>query len=386
MKNKICVYTCITGDYDNIKELKEKEKGIDYYLFTNNKKIKSNTWNVVYIEDKELSNVLLARKTKILGNDIVNKYDIALWMDAAVEFNKDINDFINNYMNSEYELSCFRHGIRNSILEEMNACLRFRKEDISNIDKLKDFYEKEKYNYDNGLIESTVYIKKPKNNNVCETMKIWFEIVKKYTKRDQLSFNYAISKTNIKINWIEEKVFDNPWFKWHEHNGNILPKDYMIYYGNIDDYDYFKQYSSNYNTINDEYIIDTKVLNDCNEIYVELSNSKMIKYSVNSINIKCNIIQHNTINYLNNFYFYKNPGFIILNGKFKKNSKIEIKLFFNTVEENEKNEIIEQLINEREEIKKEMINVGEAYELVLNSLSWKVTKPIRFVSEKIRKK
>ena len=25
--NKICVYTCITGDYDNLNELKNKEKG-----------------------------------------------------------------------------------------------------------------------------------------------------------------------------------------------------------------------------------------------------------------------------------------------------------------------------------------------------------------------
>ena len=51
-KNKICVYTCITGDYDNPKEIPKLEKGIDYYCFTNNKKIKSNTWNVIYINDK----------------------------------------------------------------------------------------------------------------------------------------------------------------------------------------------------------------------------------------------------------------------------------------------------------------------------------------------
>ena len=58
-KNKICVYTCITGDYDNPKEIPKLEKGIDYYCFTNNKKIKSNTWNVIYIDDENLSNVQL---------------------------------------------------------------------------------------------------------------------------------------------------------------------------------------------------------------------------------------------------------------------------------------------------------------------------------------
>lgn len=32
MGNKICVYTCITGNYDKIKELEFKKDGIDYYF------------------------------------------------------------------------------------------------------------------------------------------------------------------------------------------------------------------------------------------------------------------------------------------------------------------------------------------------------------------
>ena len=169
---KICVYTCITGDYDNLIEIKSKEKNIDYYCFTNNKNIKSNTWNVIYIEDKSLSNFLLSRKIKIMGNDIVNKYDIALWMDASVEFKKNINDFINKYMEKDDVFTCFKHGERNNILEEMSACLRFRKENIENINKLKEFYKKENYNYDNGLIEATVFIKRPSDKKVQETMKL----------------------------------------------------------------------------------------------------------------------------------------------------------------------------------------------------------------------
>ena len=93
MKKRIAVYTCITGDYDNLREIDNVEKGIDYYCFTNNKNIRSNTWNVVYIEDDSLSNVELARKIKILGHSIVNSYDILLWMDGAVRFTKNINEW-----------------------------------------------------------------------------------------------------------------------------------------------------------------------------------------------------------------------------------------------------------------------------------------------------
>lgn len=385
MKNKICVYTCITGDYDKINEIKKKEKGIDYYLFTNNKKIKSDTWKVEYIEDDKLSNVLLARKTKIMGNDIVNKYDIALWMDAAVEFKKSINDFIKKYFKSDDVFSCFKHGIRNSILEEMNACLRFRKEDYSKIDKIKSFYEKENYKYDNGLIESTVYIKRPKDKKVIDTMKIWFDMVSNYTKRDQLSFNYAIYKTNLKVKWINEKVFDNEWFKWHEHNHNKMPSNYMIYFGNLDDYDYKKQFNGNYKIDGNDFIIDTTVLNNCNEIYLELSNSMIIKYKIDSINIDCKTYEHNTINYLDEDYFFKNPGFIILKGNFKKGCKLRIIVKFEVVEENEKNELIDFLVTDRELCKSSNYELLKEYNSIITSNSWKITKPLRAIKHILKK-
>ena len=41
--NKICVYTCITGNYDNLIEINNIEEGIDYICYTNNKEIKSKT-------------------------------------------------------------------------------------------------------------------------------------------------------------------------------------------------------------------------------------------------------------------------------------------------------------------------------------------------------
>ncbi len=265
--NKICVYTCITGEYDNLREIKNIENGIDYYCFTNNKKLKSNTWNIVYIEDNSLSNVILARKIKILGHPLINEnYDILLWMDAAVEFKKNINDFIDKYLDKKDNFVCFKHGERISILEEMDACLRFRKEKVEVVENLKKFYENENYNYDNGLVESTVLIKRPKNKKVVETMNLWFDMVKNYTKRDQLSFNYCLFKTHLKVKWINEKVFNNDWFKWHEHLSDNYPKSYMIYYGNIGEYNYKYQFSNDYKIDNDIYEIEEEVMYDTDKI------------------------------------------------------------------------------------------------------------------------
>ena len=389
---KICVYTCITGDYDNLKEIKNKEKNIDYYCFTNNKNIKSKTWKIEYIEDKELSNIILARKVKILGtNYINNNYDILLWMDAAVEFRKPINDFINEYLSDDDSFVCFKHGLRNKISDEMNACLRFRKESIDNIEKLKKYYKSEKYLDNNGLIESTVYIKRPKDEKVIETMKLWFDMVKNYTKRDQLSFNYCIYKTGLKVKWINEYVFNNDWFKWHQHSSNKIKEEYMIYYKDINEYDYKYQQIGIFKIKNDEYIIDDIIKYDSNKIYIELSNIPLIKYSV-----ECDykVDYQNTIDYNGCKIFFKLPGFIFIKGKFKKGDKLFLKVKFNFLDEYEKNEIIADLCDNKSvrKLEHEVNNLTaaynelkESYDSILNSTSWKITKPIRNIMSKIRK-
>ena len=98
MTNKICVYTCITGDYDNLHEIEHPEKNIDYYCFTNNKNLKSKTWQIIQIKDNKLDNVRLARKIKILGHPKINKkYEIDVWSDANVIWQKTISSFIQNF-------------------------------------------------------------------------------------------------------------------------------------------------------------------------------------------------------------------------------------------------------------------------------------------------
>ena len=394
---KICVYTCITGDYDNLIEIKNKEKNIDYYCFTNNKSIKSNTWNVIYIEEK-LSNLLLARKIKILGHEIINNYDIQLWMDASVEFDKRILDFIKTYKTNKDNFVCFKHGERKNILEEMDACLRFRKERKDNINKLKEFYKKENYNYDNGLIESTVFIRNIKDPIVFKAMNIWFDTLKDYSYRDQLSFNYAVFKTGLKVKYINEKVFDNSWFKWIEHNHNKIPNNYMLYFGDINNnYNNNCQIENNYIVKDNKYTIKEKVLNDCSEIYVEVSNCSFLKYKILKNNY--DIINQNTIINDEWYVFFKNPGFIQIKNGFKKGDMIKLEFLFEEVNENFKNELIYDLINKyvnynnkinslkfkNNDLENRYLILENSYNSILNSISWKITKPIRKIIKIIKK-
>ena len=85
--SKVCLYTCITGDYDNSVFIDSTKVNCDLLFFTNNKNLGekfSKSWIVNYINDKEITdNKLLARKHKSLPHKYIpDKYDISIWIDV----------------------------------------------------------------------------------------------------------------------------------------------------------------------------------------------------------------------------------------------------------------------------------------------------------------
>ena len=129
MKKK-CVYTCITGDYDEVKTFPNlNENEFDYYLFTNNKKIRSDFWKVIYIDNDGLDNIRLARKIKVLGHDILSDYDITIWLDGASYPKMLISEFINDCCDlKKYCLVGFKHRERNCIYDEAITCVKVKKD------------------------------------------------------------------------------------------------------------------------------------------------------------------------------------------------------------------------------------------------------------------
>ena len=120
--NKICVYTCITGNYDNLHEIESPEKNIDYYCFTNNKNLSSKTWRIIQISDNSLDNCRLARKIKILGHKELEEYDICVWTDADIVWQKGISDFVSTYL-KDSPFAIFKHHCRTTIKDEAITCL-----------------------------------------------------------------------------------------------------------------------------------------------------------------------------------------------------------------------------------------------------------------------
>ncbi len=347
---KICVYTCITGNYDIVNEIVNKEKGIDYYLFTNNKNITSKTWKVIYIEDESLDNQRLSRKIKMLGHPEMNdKYQIFVWMDASVIWKKSIKEFVQKYLKKNNFVT-FKHAFRNCIYEEAYECIKMRKDKKQTILKHIDFLTKEGFPHDYGLCEMTVFIRR-KDELVEKTMKLWFDMVCNYSKRDQLSFMYCVWKNNLKLDIIRKNVWHNEWIDHVKHNYKKELTECRIYYGdssvNDDSYDPKMDCLYTYKKKNSIYMVNATIPGDTNIIEIEVTDVPCLVYS----NFHCSlpsdkVFFYNTIPYQKKNIFYNNKGIIRLEGTFRKGEKLNFSIELEALSEIEQYGWINKLSDE----------------------------------------
>lgn len=188
---KKIVYTAIIGDYDNLVTPLQKNEDYKYILFTNNKELESDFWEVIYIENAGLSDKKLARKIKIRPDLYLPKHEINIWLDANIIQNCNLESLVECL--SDFDMLTMKHPSRKCIYQEVLACNYFKKDSLDLMIKQTNRYKKNNYPENNGLIQSGVIIRR-NNQEVKDLMRNWWYEVSEYSHRDQLSFNYVLSK------------------------------------------------------------------------------------------------------------------------------------------------------------------------------------------------
>ncbi len=327
---KICVYTCITGDYDEIKEFPNfREEEFDYYLFTNNKTVYSDFWQVIYVENEGLDNIRLARKIKVLGHDVLKKYDVTVWLDGASYPRKKISEFLKKCCDLEkYSLVGFQHRERDCIYDEALECVKVRKDKKEIIAQQMKKYKQEQYPEHHGLIESTILVRRNHDENLDDAMNLWFQEILNYSYRDQLSFNYVANKTGLNYLLLEKNVFDNEYFGWEKHYQKKILGSYFVHFGESNDFDYNSLVTGEYQVVGNRYTAIFKCPKNVNEFKIEFANFRGLLFSNMQVTGK-NIERENLVNYSQYFeyqIFDNDIPTLFLYGNFKKGQIFKISI------------------------------------------------------------
>ena len=223
INRKIVCYSCCTGGYDDILQHNVINKDYDYIFFTDNKdliqKKQIGQWRIRPLVYKKSTNVKNARWHKVNAHLLFPEYEYSLWCDANIIINNEIiYNKINEFIKNGIDFSVPLHPERKCIYEEGEEIKRRQYDSIKTVDAEMNFLKNNNYPVNNGLHETCILFRR--HNAIKEMLNCWWKMIKKYSKRDQLSFDYALWKNNT----IVHPLYPNG--KDHRENG-----DFTFLYG-----------------------------------------------------------------------------------------------------------------------------------------------------------
>lgn len=233
---RIAVYTCIVGKYDDLKQPQVIDEQCDYYYLGFDKIDCLGIYQWVdiapWFEDKALDHTRINRFCKMHPQLFFPKYKYSIYLDGGLEirgsiaglvrkigktgiglYGKELTGDVDAYGQAAH---CLIAGMTGSdgdgvVIKQMKR------------------YAKEGFPRNYGSSHNAVIAREHNNPDCIKIMDTWWREVENECRRDELSFFYALWKNGFRpkeIGSLGRSLRNIPEIKEREHNIDIYPKIY----------------------------------------------------------------------------------------------------------------------------------------------------------------
>lgn len=196
---KIAVITASIGSLD-LYDPTEYLDQVDYHAFVTDDKVNvKDNWirhkAPEFSTDPMFKGRRDAKLPKILPQLMVPGYEYYIWMDCTNRLICDPRIMIDKYL-FQSDIAGFHHP-RGCAYKELVICKQNKIDTPENVDSTRKFLESQKFPKDFGLIENTCRIQR--NTPLMLQMGLmWWELICRYSSRDQVTFPYVWWKLGFK--------------------------------------------------------------------------------------------------------------------------------------------------------------------------------------------
>lgn len=225
MASARAVYTAIIGGYEKVLEQDVANNSeIDFILFTDDKNLVSSTWQIVQI-DPIFSNdtVRSARYVKTIGMKYLSDYKELMWIDNTVLLKEDPAKLFDKYLGN-FDITFPLHSYRKDLLSEFSAVVDER---LDSQDVVNDLLQIYRGGYPSLLGKQAIWtgVNFRKNTQkVNQLMADWFSYICRYSRRDQLSINLILDRSEINYNLFPIDSFVSDFHSWPIHQDRKVKK------------------------------------------------------------------------------------------------------------------------------------------------------------------
>ena len=214
----LVVYTAIFGDFsDRLYAPQVVDPGIRYLAFVDTDEPHThNGWQCVPPSFRHADPRRQARQHKLLPHLLFPGVRHSIWIDGCFTPCGDFRDLVRMYLSSNVHICTFKHCERNCVYQELEACLRLRKDRPGLMRRQIDRYRQEGYPHNNGLAETGVMLR-AHTPEVKEFNELWWDELSRGSVRDQLSFNYSTWRLGMHYGTFRELRRQCQYFRWRAH-------------------------------------------------------------------------------------------------------------------------------------------------------------------------
>lgn len=213
---KLCVYTVSLGGYDRlVDQPPAADSDADFVCFTDDPTLVSDTWEIVLVEPRFPGDLhRSSREFKILGHERLERYDVTVCIDASVQLRASPERIVDEWLTPDVDFALAPHSFREKVLDEFDEVIRLKYDDPSRVyEQLNDYA----LSYPDVLEARPHWgglLVRRRTPAVAAAMRLWFDQVLRYSRRDQLALMVALLRSDVRWRAVPIDNFDSEYHLW----------------------------------------------------------------------------------------------------------------------------------------------------------------------------
>lgn len=195
---KVVIYTAISDGFDELIQHKYISKDFDYVCYTDTPITNPGIWDIRPLEYRGYDNNRNAKYYKLFPDILFPDYEYSIWIDGNIDLlDNDLENRVNYLIENGNLISANIHFERNCVYEEAYTCIKYQLDDPFIIQSFVQYLKDHNYPYQIGLFEMNIIFRNHHNFEIIALMHDWWKMIIRFSKRDQLSFMYALYQNKM---------------------------------------------------------------------------------------------------------------------------------------------------------------------------------------------
>lgn len=199
--NKVVIYTCIVGLYDQLLQPLAIDPRFDYVCFTDNPQYKDEgIWQLRPIPFKHTNKSRISRFPKILPHKVLPEYEYSVYIDANLQIaDKEFYDIIIQKIDDGCIIAQVPHVVPpvDCIYDELANAYKYNKATFLQVFNQSLYLKRYGFPHHFGLFENNLIFRKHNDDIVVGISNQWWKEYMNKAPRDQFSLMYVYWKNNF---------------------------------------------------------------------------------------------------------------------------------------------------------------------------------------------